>query len=288
MKKITKAVFPVAGMGTRFLPATKSIPKEIMTLVDRPLIQYSIDEARSAGIDEFIFVTARGKTALEDYFDRSPELERKLKAAGKEDLYEALMSTNMESGSISYIRQNEPRGLGDAILCAKKFLGEDPFVVILPDIVPTDPSSLKDMIEGRHFDEEIIVGSGYIKQNKISSYGMIETSPVRTTFSTVTKMIEKPKLGETNSTIGAIGRYILTNKILRNLEKVRPGVGNEIQLTDAIAMEVPDRNVSTFVYRGDHFDCGSKIGLLCASAYFGLKHPDLKAEFSMFLRNLIE
>ena len=287
-KKITKAVFPVAGMGTRFLPATKSIPKEIMTLVDRPLIQYAIDEARAAGIKEFIFVTSRGKSALEDYFDHSPELENTLRKAGKEDLLEVLKDTNMDSGAIAYVRQNRPLGLGHAVWCARRLIGNEPFAVLLPDdVIAADKPCLQQMVEAYEQTGGNMVAAMEVPPAKTSAYGVLDVAEDMGSIVRVKGMVEKPKAEDAPSNLVVIGRYILTPKILNNLNRMKQGAGGEIQLTDAIAEEVASNNVYGFRFRGQRYDCGSKAGFLQATVAFGLARDDLRVEFSAYLNDMI-
>ncbi len=287
-KKVTKAIFPVAGMGTRFLPATKSIPKEIMTLVDRPLIQYAIDEARAAGIKEFIFVTSRGKSALEDYFDHSPELENTLRKAGKTDLLEILKDTNMDSGAIAYVRQNRPMGLGHAVWCARRLVGDEPFAVLLPDdVIAADKPCLAQMVEAYEQTGGNVVAAMEVAPEKASSYGVLDIGEDMGAIVRAKGMVEKPKQGEAPSNLAVIGRYILSPKVMNNLNKMKQGAGGEIQLTDAIAEEVPDGNVFGFRFRGQRYDCGSKAGFLQATVAFGLARPDLSEEFNAYLHDMI-
>jgi UTP--glucose-1-phosphate uridylyltransferase len=275
-------------MGTRFLPATKAIPKEIMTLVDRPLIQYAIDEARAAGIKEFIFVTARGKSALEDYFDHSPELEAALRRAGKDDLLEVLRDTNMDSGAIAYVRQNRALGLGHAVWCAKRLIGDEPFAVLLPDdVIAADKPVLQQMIEAYEQTGGNMVAAMEVPFNKTSSYGILEVAEDMGSILQVSGMVEKPKV-DPPSNLAVIGRYILTPKVLVNLNRMRQGSGGEIQLTDAIAEEASTPgNVFGFRFRGTRYDCGSKAGFLQATVAFGLARPDLRDEFATYLHDLI-
>ncbi len=288
IKKITKAVFPVAGMGTRFLPATKSIPKEIMTLVDRPLIQYAIDEARAAGIKEFIFVTSRGKSALEDYFDHSPELESTLRKAGKEGLLEILKETNMDSGAIAYLRQNRPMGLGHAVWCARRLIGDEPFAVLLPDdVIAAEKPCLQQMVEAYEQTGGNMVAAMEVSADKASAYGVLDIDEDLGSIIRAKGMVEKPKAGEAPSNLAVIGRYILTPKILTNLNKLKQGAGGEIQLTDAIAEETKSGNVYGYRFRGQRYDCGSKAGFLQATVAFGLARPDLREEFGAYLTDLL-
>ncbi len=288
LKKVTKAVFPVAGLGTRFLPATKSIPKEIMTLIDRPLIQYAIDEARSAGIKDFIFVTSRGKSALEDYFDHSPELESALRRAGKTDLLEALKTTNMDSGAIAYVRQNRPMGLGHAVWCARKLVGDEPFAVLLPDdVIASETPCLQQMIEAYAETGGNMVAAMEVSPARISSYGVLDIAEDRGNVVRAKGMVEKPAQGQAPSNLAVIGRYILTPKIMENLNKIKHGAGGEIQLTDAIAEETASGNVFGFRFRGQRYDCGSKAGFLQATVAFALSRPDLSQEFGTYLDEMM-
>jgi len=288
-KRVTKAVFPVAGMGTRFLPATKSVPKEIMTLVDRPLIQYAIDEARAAGIKEFIFVTARGKSALEDYFDIAPELEAVLRKAGKDDLLEALKATNMESGAIAYIRQHKALGLGHAVWCARRLIGNEPFAVMLPDdVIAAEKPCLQQMIEAHMETGGCMVAAMEVPHDKAGAYGVLDVAEDMGTLVRAKGMVEKPKPGEAPSNLAVIGRYILTPRVLQNLNQIKPSVGGELQLTDAIAEEITKgRPVFGYRFRGERFDCGSKAGFLQATVAFGLARPDLRVEFEEYLHAVV-
>lgn len=289
-RKVTKAIFPVAGLGTRFLPATKSVPKEIMTLVDRPLIQYAIDEARAAGIKEFIFVTSRGKGALEDYFDHAPALEESLENKGKFQLLEALRNTNMESGAIAYIRQHKPKGLGHAVWCARRLIGNEPFAVMLPDdVIAADKPCLQQMVEAHEETGGCMVAAMEVPTSKVSSYGVLDIAEEKTGgLLKVRGMVEKPNVEDAPSTSAVIGRYILTPDVMNNLSDVQSGSGGEIQLTDAIAREVDEgRPVHGLRFKGNRFDCGSKAGFLQATVSFALEREDLQDEFSSFLRDMM-
>ena len=288
-KKITKAVFPVAGKGTRFLPATKSIPKEIMTLVDRPLIQYAIDEARAAGIEEFIFVTSRGKSALEDYFDEAPELESALLRANKTELLEVLRASNMESGAIAYVRQNRPEGLGHAVWCARHLIGDQPFAVLLPDdVIAAEKPCLQQMVEAYYEIGGNMVATMEVSRDKVSAYGVLDVAEDVGEVVRIKGMVEKPKATDAPSNLAVIGRYILTPQVLYNLSSMKQGAGGEIQLTDAIAQEINSEDkVYGYRFCGQRYDCGSKAGFLQATVAFGLARPDLKAEFGIFLQDLI-
>jgi UTP--glucose-1-phosphate uridylyltransferase len=288
-RKVTKAVFPVAGLGTRFLPATKSVPKEIMTLVDRPLIQYAIDEARAAGITDFIFVTAKGKSALEDYFDHSGELEAKLEADGKHDLLEALRSSNMESGSIAYIRQHKALGLGHAVGCAKRFIGDEPFAVLLPDdVIAAEKPCLQQMVEAYAETGGSMVAAMEVPPRRASSYGVLDVADDMGSMVSVKGMVEKPKPGTAPSNLAVIGRYILAPTVMENLDRITPSAGGELQLTDAIAMELTEgRPVYGYRFRGERFDCGSKAGFLQATVAFGLAREELASEFEDYLHQIV-
>ncbi|KAB2887046.1 MAG: UTP--glucose-1-phosphate uridylyltransferase GalU [Albidovulum sp.] len=288
-RKVTKAIFPVAGLGTRFLPATKSIPKEIMTLVDRPLIQYAIDEARAAGIKEFIFVTSRGKSALEDYFDAAPVVEAELRRKGKKDLLELLKMTNMESGAIAYIRQQKALGLGHAVWCARRLIADEPFAVILPDdVIAAEKPCLQQMMEAYAETGGNMVAAMEVPAEKASSYGVLDIREDMGALVAVSGMIEKPKPHEAPSNLAVIGRYILTPKIMDNLNRKKSGAAGEIQLTDAIAAEIAAaNNVYGFRFRGQRFDCGSKAGFLQATVAFGLARDDLHDEFAAFLHEMV-
>ncbi len=286
-RKVTKAIFPVAGLGTRFLPATKSIPKEIMTLVDRPLIQYAIDEARAAGIEEFIFVTSRGKGALEDYFDHAHELESNLKKANKTDLLDILRSTNMDSGAIAYIRQHKALGLGHAVWCARRLVGDEPFAVILTDdVIMGEPPCLQQMIEAYQDTGGSMVATMEVPLDKTKAYGVLDVAEDMGAIVRAKGMVEKPKENPP-SNLAVIGRYILAPTVLNNLNKLKQGSGGEIQLTDAIADEIAEgRGVYGLRFRGQRFDCGSKAGFLQATVAFGLAREELKDEFAEYLSDI--
>lgn len=288
MKRIvTKAIFPVAGLGTRFLPATKSVPKEIMTLVDRPLIQYAIDEARAAGIEEFIFVTSRGKSALEDYFDDSPILEAELLKKKKLDLLDELKRTTMESGQIAYIRQHRALGLGHAVACARRMIHDEPFAVILPDdVIAAETSCLAQMTEAYAETGGSMVAAMEVAPERTSSYGILDVESTDQRTSKVRGMVEKPATGTAPSNLAVIGRYILSPNVMRHLTGLGAGAGGEIQLTDAIAREIDGDGVYGFRFEGQRYDCGTKAGFLQATVAFGLARPDLKDELSAFLADL--
>ncbi len=288
-KKITKAIFPVAGLGTRFLPATKSVPKEIMTLVDRPLIQYAIDEARAAGIKEFIFVTSRGKGALEDYFDHAPALEQELRKKDKTELLEILKNTNMDSGAIAYVRQHKALGLGHAVWCAKRLIGNEPFAVILPDdVIAAEKPCLQQMVEAYEENPGCVVAAMEVPRAQTSSYGILNVGEDMGARVSVKGMVEKPDADKAPSNLAVIGRYLLTPNVLRNLNRIKAGAGGEIQLTDAIAAEVQEgRPVYGYRFAGQRFDCGSKAGFLQATVSFALARPDLRDGLMEYLQDLL-
>lgn len=289
-KKVTKAIFPVAGLGTRFLPATKSVPKEIMTLVDRPLIQYAIDEARAADIKEFIFVTSRGKGALEDYFDHAPTLEQELRKKGKDKLLEVLKDTNMDSGAIAYIRQHKALGLGHAVWCARRLIGNEPFAVILPDdVIAAETPCLQQMVEAYSETGGNMVAAMEVPPEKASSYGVLDVQKENGQIVEVAGMVEKPPAGEAPSNLAVIGRYILSPNVLRSLDKMKTGAGGEIQLTDAIAQAIGgDEGVYGYRFRGQRFDCGSKSGFLQATVSFGLAREELRSDLLDYIRDVVQ
>ncbi len=287
-KKVTKAIFPVAGLGTRFLPATKSVPKEIMTLVDRPLVQYAIDEARAAGIKEFIFVTSRGKSALEDYFDHSPILEQELRKKGKDDLLEILKDTYMDSGAIAYIRQHQALGLGHAVWCARRLIANEPFAVILPDdVIAAEKPCLQQMVEAYEETGGNMVAAMEVAPEKASSYGVLDVKEDMGKIVSVKGMVEKPAAGEAPSNLAVIGRYILSPSVMKNLNKMKKGAGGEIQLTDAIAQDIEkEQPVYGYRFKGQRFDCGSKSGFLQATVAFALAREDLRDDMMAFVNQV--
>lgn len=287
--KVTTVIFPVAGMGTRFLPATKSVPKEIMTLVDRPLIQYAIDEARAAGITEFIFVTSRGKGALEDYFDLAPNLEEELRRKGKDDLLKVLEETNMDSGAIAYVRQHKALGLGHAVWCARRLIGDQPFAVILPDdVIAAEKPCLQQMVEAYQETGGNMVAAMEVAPEKTSSYGILDVVSDEGNLLEVKGMVEKPKVEDTPSNLAVIGRYILAPTVLKNLDEMKKGAGGEIQLTDAIAADLDQgRKVHGYRFAGQRFDCGSKSGFLQATVSYGLARAELRDDLAAYLKSIV-
>lgn len=284
MTHIRKAVFPVAGMGTRFLPATKSIPKEMLPLVDRPLIQYAVDEARAAGIEEFIFVTAAGKGALEDYFDTAAALEQSLQAKGKVEALDALERTRMPEGALAFVRQNKAMGLGHAIRMAQRLVGDEPFAVLLPDDVIRGPQgALGQMIAAHAQVGGHMVATMDVPRMMTSSYGILDVEREDGRLSHASGLVEKPKPDQAPSTQAIIGRYLLQPSIFSKLANLGPGAGGELQLTDAINAEVGTVGVSGFRFEGERFDCGSVQGFVQATAAFALDRPELREAFSAFL-----
>jgi UTP--glucose-1-phosphate uridylyltransferase len=287
--KVTKAIFPVAGLGTRFLPATKSVPKEIMTLVDRPLVQYAIDEARAAGIKEFIFITSRGKGALEDYFDYAPQLEAELRRKGKDDLLEILKSTNIDSGEGAYMRQHKPLGLGHAVWCARRLISNEPFAVILPDdVIAAEKPCLAQMVEAFEETQGNIVAAMEVPDAMTKSYGILDIKEDMGSIVSTKGMVEKPAAGTAPSNLAVIGRYILTPTVLQKLNRKQAGAGGEIQLTDAIdAAREDGEEVYGFRFQGQRFDCGSKAGFLQATVAFALARDELRDELWNYISDVV-
>ena len=285
--KIRKAVFPAAGLGTRFLPATKAIPKEMLCLVDKPLIQYGVEEAVAAGCTEIIIVTGRDKAAMEDHFDRSPELEATLEAKKKEALLDAVRSVT-KLARIVYTRQSEPLGLGHAVLQAKEIVGDEPFCVLLPDdIVDSKVSCMKQMVEAFEETQASILASEVIEGPAISAYGVLDCvqDSKNPKLLDVKGMVEKPKFEDAPSPNAIIGRYILTPRIFSMIEGIKPGAGGELQLTDAIKALLKHEKVYGFHYEGKRHDAGDKLGFLKATVELGLKRDDLGPAFRAWLRD---
>ncbi|MEM8840792.1 MAG: UTP--glucose-1-phosphate uridylyltransferase GalU [Pseudomonadota bacterium] len=289
-KNVTKAVFPVAGLGTRFLPATKSVPKEMLPLVDRPLVQYAIDEAREAGIEEFIFVTAKGKSALEDYFDASLRLEQMLEDKGKTDLAAEVRNSTLPSGAIAHIRQHEALGLGHAVWCARNLIGDEPFAVILPDdVIAADRSCLAQMVDAYEASDNpgCMVAAMEVAPEKTKSYGVLDIDEDMGSLVRARGMVEKPEPEDAPSNLAVIGRYVLTPDVMVSLNEMKKGAGGEIQLTDAIADQIAaGRDVYGFRFRGERFDCGSKSGYLQATVAFALEREELADELMEFLHTV--
>ena len=285
--KLTKAVFPVAGLGSRFLPATKASPKEMMPVVDKPLIQYAVEEAVDAGITDMIFITGRNKRSIEDHFDKAYEVESELAAQGKTELLETVRSIIPRGINCIYIRQPVALGLGHAVLCAKPVVNDEPFAVILADdLIDGEPPILRQMKEV--FDRHgcSVLGVQEIPREQSRQYGMVRHEPVEDNVERVTAIVEKPEPDAAPSTLAVVGRYILTPRIFHHLERVEPGASGEIQLTDAIAGLLADEKVLACRFRGTRYDCGSKLGYLKAMVAFGRKHPEVGEAFDAYLKEL--
>lgn len=287
MTKITKAVFPVAGMGTRFLPATKASPKEMLPIVDKPLIQYAVEEAVAAGITELIFVTGRSKRAIEDHFDKAYEMEAELEARGKTKMLELLRGIIPPNVTCVYIRQAEALGLGHAVLCARQVVGNDPFAVLLADdLLDGEPPVLKQMVDLYAHYHSSVIGVQDVPRKETSQYGIVDAKELEGGVYKINSMVEKPKPEDAPSTLGVVGRYILTPRIFSHLESVQAGAGGEIQLTDGIASLLKQEQVLAYAYKGIRYDCGSKIGYLKATIQFALKHPEVNGDFRAYLSSL--
>ena len=287
-KKITKAVFPVAGLGSRFLPATKASPKEMLPIVDKPLIQYAVEEAVGAGITDLIFITGRGKRAIEDHFDKAYELEAELQAHGKNKLLKEIRGLLPEGVSCAYIRQAEALGLGHAVLCARNLVGDEPFAVILADdLIDAQVPVMKQMVQVHAKNGGSVIAVQDVPREDTASYGIVSADHITTGLSKVTAMVEKPKPDEAPSTLGVVGRYILSPRIFHFLSNLRPGAGREIQLTDAIGRLLREESVMAYEFQGQRYDCGSKLGYLQATVNYALKHPELAGEFRAFLNGTV-
>jgi UTP--glucose-1-phosphate uridylyltransferase len=282
---VTKAVFPVAGLGTRFLPATKANPKEMLPVVDKPLIQYAVEEAAAAGITDMIFITGRNKRAIEDHFDKAYELETQLVARNKTALLEAVQAATPRGINFIYIRQTEALGLGHAVLCAEPVIDDEPFAVFLADdlIDSTVPvmRQMTDIAEREHYS---VIGVMPVSEEEVGSYGVVETEAMVGRVSRVTRIVEKPKSGMTPSRLAVVGRYILTPRIFHHLRAMPAGAGGEIQLTDGIARLLDDEKVLAYQFEGRRYDCGNKLGYLEATVELGVKHPEIGASFANFLK----
>ena len=290
MKKINKAVFPVAGLGSRFLPATKAQPKEMLPIVDKPLIQYAVEEAVAAGITELVFITGRNKRAIEDHFDTAYELEAELEAAGKAQLLELVRNVIPKNVSCIYIRQSAPLGLGHAVLCARPVVGNEPFAVLLADDfmdVPEGmPAVLAQMTDIFSRQGSSLLAVQDVPRNETRQYGIVSVSPFAKSLEQVNAIIEKPSAESAPSTLAVVGRYVLTNGIFDYLARLGKGAGGEIQLTDGIAAMIESERVLAYRYDGQRYDCGSKLGYLKASTAMGLKHPETGKAYADFLASL--
>ncbi len=285
MKKIFKAVFPVAGLGTRFLPATKAMPKEMLTVVDKPLIQYAVEEAIASGITELIFVTGRSKRAIEDHFDKAYELEIELENKKKKELLEIVRSIKPSHVDCVYVRQSEALGLGNAVLCAEKLVGNDPFAIILADDLLTGPTpALQQMIDVYSHYHSSVIGVEKITKDQSRSYGVISGKKLEKNLLKLDDIVEKPAPEDAPSNLGVVGRYILTPQIFSHIRNLKPGSGGEYQLTDAIQTLLQKEQVLAYQYDGIRYDCGSKLGYLKATVEFALRHPEVSAEFKAYLK----
>lgn len=287
-QRVRKAVFPVAGLGTRFLPATKAMPKEMLTLVDKPLIQHAVDEARAAGIEQFIFVTSRGKGALEDHFDRNDDLKRSLEARNKQHELELLKSTDIDSGQLLFTRQREPLGLGHAVWCARHLVGNEPFAVLLADdVVLAEKPCLKQMIEAYAGVGGNLVGVTDVPREQTNRYGILDVEKDDGKLASVKGLVEKPAPDKAPSTLSIIGRYILQPEIFTELEAKRTGAGGEIQLTDSMARLIGKQPFHGLRFEGTRYDCGDKIGFIEANVAFALAHPDMGSKVREAVQRII-
>lgn len=290
MNKIRKAVFPVAGLGSRFLPATKAQPKEMLPIVDKPLIQYAVEEAVAAGITEMVFITGRNKRAIEDHFDKAYELEAELEAANKKALLELVRNVIPKHVNCIYIRQSAPLGLGHAVLCARPVIGNEPFAVLLADdFMDVDAGTkpvLAQMTEIFAREGHSILAVQDVPRAETKQYGIVSATPYQPNLELVNAIVEKPQPELAPSTLAVVGRYVLTSKIFDYLEKLGKGAGGEIQLTDGIAALMQAEQVLAYRYTGQRYDCGSKLGYLKAMVAMGLKHPETGAAFTDYLKTI--
>ena len=287
MKPIRKAVFPVAGLGTRFLPATKAIPKEMLPVVDRPLIQYAVDEAREAGIEQMIFVTGRGKTALVEHFDVAYELEATMAERAKD--MSALDATRLLPGNLITVRQQVPMGLGHAIWCARAIVGDEPFAIFLPDeFMFGTPGCMKQMVDAYHQTGGNIISVLEVPREQVSSYGVIAPGARNGALTEVRGLVEKPKVDDAPSNLIISGRYILQPEVMRVLETQEKGAGGEIQLTDAMAQMIGTQPFHAVTFNGRRFDCGSKTGYIEANLAVALSRPDMASDIRRIARSLLD
>lgn len=287
MKVIKKAVFPVAGLGTRFLPATKANPKEMLPVVDKPLIQYAVEEAMQSGITELIFVTGRNKRSIEDHFDKNVELEASLLASNKSLLLESIQSIIPSHVKCIYTRQSEPLGLGHAVLQAKTIINDEPFAVLLADDL-TDAKTpvLKQLINQHQKEQASVIAIENIAKEKTIQYGIVDVSGPKENLYKINSIVEKPQPKDAPSTLGVIGRYVFNPEIFDCLEKIKPGKGGEIQLTDAIQMLLSQQSIFAYEFEGKRYDCGDKLGFMKANIEFSKRHPEIGKEFIEFLKSI--
>lgn len=285
--KVTKAVFPVAGMGTRFLPATKASPKEMLPVVDKPLIQYAVEEALAAGIKEMVFVTGRSKRSIEDHFDKAYELENELEVRGKTEMLKYVRSLMPADMKCVYIRQPEALGLGHAVLCAQPVVGNEPFAVLLADdLLDGEPAVMRQMVDVYDYYKCSVLGVQQVPREDTRSYGIVDSKPLKEDLEAVHAIVEKPKPEEAPSTLAVVGRYVLTPRIFHHLARLGKGAGGEIQLTDGIAALMKEEQVLAYRYQGKRYDCGSKIGYLEATLAMARKHPEVGEQFEALLQSL--
>ncbi len=279
MKPVRKAIFPVGGLGTRFLPATKALPKEMLPVVDKPLIEYAVEEARAAGIEEFIFVTGRGKSAIEDHFDNHDELERTLSERGKDDELEMINGLDLQPGQIAYVRQMSPLGLGHAVWCARNLIGDEPFAVLLADdLIKADTPTLVEMVEVYEQHGGSVVSLMEVPKEHTSRYGVVTPGAMEGPLVEIKGLVEKPDPADAPSNLAIVGRYILQPEVMTYLARGKSGAGNEIQLTDSMLELVGQSPFHGLRLSGRRFDCGNKIGFLEAGIAFGLDRPEMGSE----------
>jgi len=284
MKRITKAVFPVAGLGTRFLPATKASPKEMMPIVDKPLIQFSVEEAVASGITDLIFITGRNKRAIEDHFDKAYELENELEIHGKTEMLDAVRNILPKHVNCIYIRQTEALGLGHAVLCARPAVENEAFAVLLADdLIDAGKPVIQQMAEAYLSYSCSVLGVQDVSRADTRSYGIVATQPLAERVEKISAIVEKPRPEDAPSTLAVVGRYILTPRIFHHLERVNPGSGGEIQLTDAISSLLAEQQVLAYRYQGVRYDCGSKLGYLKATVELAQRHPEVGEDFKQYL-----
>lgn len=287
MKSVRKAVFPVAGLGSRFLPATKASPKEMMPIVDKPLIQYAVEEAVESGITDLVFITGRNKRAIEDHFDKAYEVEAELAMRGKQELLDLVQQIIPKSVNCIYIRQPEALGLGHAVLCARPVINDEPFAVILADdLIEGTPAVMRQMVQAYERLKCSILGVQTVKQEETPNYGIIKPVPLEPGIDRVDAIVEKPRPEVAPSTTAVVGRYVLTPRIFHHLASGKPGAGGEIQLTDAISSLLSEEKVVAFRFNGKRYDCGSKIGYLEATVALGLRHHEVGEHFRALLRSM--
>lgn len=282
--KVRKAIFPVAGLGTRFLPATKASPKEMLPVVDKPLIQYAVEEALAAGIKEMVFVTGRSKRSIEDHFDKAYELENELERRGKHEMLEYVRTLMPADMKCVFIRQPEALGLGHAVLCAQPVVGNEPFAVLLADdLLEGEPAVMRQMVDVYDYYKCSVLGVQQVPREDTRSYGIVASTPLKDRLEAVHAMVEKPKPEEAPSTLAVVGRYVLTPRIFHHLARLGKGAGGEIQLTDGIAALMAEEQVLAYRYEGKRYDCGSKIGYLEATLAMARKHPEVGHQFEQLL-----